>query len=687
MLRSYKYTLQNLDCANCAKKIEDRVNKDERFINVVVNFNLLELSFKTELDNPLGEIKKIVQSIEPAVMVVEEKDEEVKKDKEIYRLILAIIILGCSYFIPEGFIKNVMIIIVYGLLLYKTFLKAINKIVKSHNIDENLLITISAVGAYILGEHMEGIMVVLLYVIGKILEDKAVNKSRNEIKNLLDLKIDKAYLKINKSITEVDAKSLKVGDIVVVKKGDKIPADGIVIKGSTIIDSSHITGESVLGKIEKKASVLSGSINKGDVIEVKVTHTYYESTAYKIFMLTMNATNNKSKVETKVSKIASFYTPSVLIIASIIGVMLPLISSVTYSESIYRALTFLVISCPCAVAISVPLSYFAGIGASSRAKVLIKGSNFLDILNKCDTIVFDKTGTITKGSFKLEQIKIYDSSYTKEEVLNIIAMGEELSNHPLAKVILNEVKGKIDSNKVKNFKEIDGKGLSYKIGNKNIKVGSSLFVKTNEEANVFLSVDDKVIAGLIFNDNVKDNALDVVKELKKLNIKTIMLTGDNKSFAKMVADKIGIDEYACELLPEDKYKKLEELKKDHKIMFVGDGINDTPSLALADVGISMGEIGSNSAIEASDIVIMNDNLEGILKVLNIARKTNKIITMNLMFAIVTKLSILVLATFGFANMALAVFADTGVTLITILNTLRILKKQKKTDFNKLAKQI
>lgn len=673
MLKNYKYLLQNLDCANCAKKIEDEINKDERFKDAVVNFSLLELSFKTELTNPLEEVKKIVKKIEPDVKVQEE-NIEFKKDKEVCRLFLAIAILIISLFISDGFIKELMIIIVYGLLLYKTFIKALKKIVNSHNIDENLLITISAIGAYILGEHMEGIMVVLLYVIGKILEDKAVNKSRNEIKSLLDLKINKAYIKKGRDIEEIEAKNLKPQDIVIVKKGDAIPADGVVIKGDSLLDTSHLTGESILQKVGKNSKVLSGSINKGDILEVEVTEIYYESTAYKIFELTMNATNNKSKVETKVSKIAAFYTPAVLIIATIIGVFLPIMSNVTYSDSIYRALTFLVISCPCAIAISVPLSYFAGIGVSSRAKVLIKGSNFIDAINKCDTIVFDKTGTITSGSFKLEEIQIYNNSYSKEEVLNLIVMGEELSNHPLAKVILNEIKGKFDTSKVKNFKEIEGKGLAYKIDNKNIKVGSKAFVGTKKIANVFLSVDDEVIAGLIFNDNVKDNAEYVIMGLKELNIKTIMLTGDNKSFAKLVADKIDIDEYEYELLPEEKYKRLEELKKDHKVIFVGDGINDTPSLALADVGISMGEIGSNSAIEASDVVIMNDNLEGILNVLNIAHKTNKIITMNLIFAIVTKLSILSLATFGLANMALAVFADTGVTLITILNSLRILKK-------------
>lgn len=676
MLKSYKYMLNHLDCANCAKKIENKIARDERFKEVVVNFSLLELTFKTTLLEPLKEIQKIVKEIEPGVVITEENHKEENENGEIIRLIIAIIILTVSFWISNPFIKELMVISAYILLLYKTFLKGINKIVKTHNVDENALITISAIGAYILGERMEGVMVVFLYVVGKILEGRAVNKSRKEIKSLLDLKINKAFIKKGKIIEEIETKDIKINDIVVVKKGDVVPVDGRLLSKRAIIDTSHITGESVLEKLEANAKILSGTINKGEVIEIKVTHTYYESTAYKIFMLTMNATNNKSKVETKVSKIASFYTPLVLIMAVVIGVGLPLISNVTYSDSIYRALTFLVISCPCAIAISVPLSYFAGIGASSRAKVLVKGSNFLDILNKCNVIVFDKTGTITKGSFKINKINVYNNKYSKKEILKIIALGESLSSHPIARVILNEVDFNLNSTKVQDFQEIEGKGLTYKIDGKWIKVGSADFVGSKKTANVFLSINDEVVGSLQFNDNIKDNAEYVIMGLKELGIKTIMLTGDNKSFARIVANQINIDEYYAELLPEDKYQKLEKLKETNKVIFVGDGINDTPSLALADVGISMGEIGSNSAIEASDAVIMNDNLEGILNLLNISKKTNKIITMNLLFAIGTKLVILGLATLGFANMALAVFADTGVTLITILNSLRILKVKK-----------
>jgi len=674
MLKNYKFYIENLDCANCAKKIENEISKDSRFKNVVVNFNLMTLTFKSDILNPFPEIVNIVRRVEPDTLIYQEKKEENKKDYEIIRLFFAILLLVVSFFIKNKSIYQIILVSIYVLLLYKTVIKAVKKIVKSHHIDENLLISISAIGAYILGEHMEGIMVVLLYVIGKILEDKAVNKSRNEIKNLLDLKINYANLEENNKIRQVKSENLKINDIIVVKKGEAIPADGIIIEGETLLDTSSLTGESALAKAEVNTQVLSGSINCGDVVKIKVTHLYYESMAYKIFELTMNATNHKAKTETKVTKFAIYYTPMVLLIAILIGVTLPFMTNLTYGDSIYRALTFLVISCPCAIAISVPLSYFAGIGASSKAKVLVKGSNFLDEIPKCDTIVFDKTGTLTTGAFKIAQIDIYDKKYKRKDVLYLTGLGESFSNHPIAKVILNEITEELEIKKVKDFKEIDGKGILYQVDGKKIKVGSAKFVGTNKKANIFLSVDEKLIAGFIFDDNVKTNASHVIAELKKQKMNPMMLTGDNESFAKIVADKVGIDDYACELLPDQKFAKLEMLIKEHKVIFVGDGINDTPSIVLANVGISMGSIGTNSAIEASDVVIMNDNLEGIIHVLKIARKTNHIISMNLIFAIGTKILILILATLGYASMWAAIFADTGVTLITILNSLRILKK-------------
>ena len=673
MLKNYKYYLENLDCANCAKKIENAISEDERFQNVIVNFNTLTISFKTALDNPFNEIFKIIKRVEPDVFVYTERQDTSKQDLELLRFILALILLGISLLIPSEIIKEVLLVISYLLLLYKTFIKAIKKIIKSHNVDENALICISAIGAYILGEHMEGLMVLLLYVLGKILEDKAVNKSRNSIKDLVELKASYANLKTNKRLTKVKSENLKIGDLIVVKKGELIPVDGIVTSGTTKVDTSGLTGEATLRDILEKDQVLSGYINKGEIIEVEVTHTYYDSTAYKILELTLNATNNKAKTETFVSKIAEFYTPIVLIIAVVIGLFLPLVSAVTYQDSVYRALTFLVISCPCAIAISVPLSYFAGIGMSSKKKVLVKGSNYLDALTKCDTICFDKTGTLTTGSLELKQINVYSKEYTEEDILYLASLGEAYSNHPIAKLILSANHKKLDTLKVKKFEEIEGKGIEFEYENNRIKVGSANFCKTKKEGNIFISVNDEVIGGFIFDDHVKENANRVVNTLKSLGLKTYMFTGDNDTFAKMVASNTGIDKYKAELLPDEKFRELKNLQKDHQVIFVGDGINDAPSLLASDIGISMGNIGSNSAIEASDIVIMNDDLESIPTMLYIANKTKKIILMNLIFSIGIKILILLLAMFGIAHMAAAVFADTGVTLLAILNSLRILK--------------
>lgn len=673
MLKNYKYYLENLDCANCAKKIENAISEDERFQNVIVNFNTLTISFKTALDNPFNEIFKIIKRVEPDVFVYTERQDTSKQDLELFRFILALILLGISLLIPSEIIKEVLLVISYLLLLYKTFIKAIKKIMKSHNVDENALICISAIGAYILGEHMEGLMVLLLYVLGKILEDKAVNKSRNSIKDLVELKASYANLKTNKRLTKVKSENLKIGDLIVVKKGELIPVDGIVTSGTTKVDTSGLTGEATLRDILEKDQVLSGYINKGEIIEVEVTHTYYDSTAYKILELTLNATNNKAKTETFVSKIAEFYTPIVLIIAVVIGLFLPLVSTVTYQDSIYRALTFLVISCPCAIAISVPLSYFAGIGMSSKKKVLVKGSNYLDALTKCDTICFDKTGTLTTGSLELKQINVYNKEYTEEDILYLASLGEAYSNHPIAKLILSANHKKLDTLKVKKFEEIEGKGIEFEYENNRIKVGSANFCKTKKEGNIFISVNDEVIGGFIFDDHVKENANRVINTLKSLGLKTYMFTGDNDTFAKMVASNTGIDKYKAELLPDEKFRELKNLQKDHQVIFVGDGINDAPSLVASDIGISMGSIGSNSAIEASDIVIMNDDLESIPTMLYIANKTKKIILMNLIFSIGIKILILLLAMFGIAHMAAAVFADTGVTLLAILNSLRILK--------------
>lgn len=672
-LKNYRCYIENLDCANCAKRIEDELNAQKNIEKAIVNFSTSTITVRINSQNPLEEIRKIALKLEPGVRIYEEKKETNEKDYELVRLIVGLIIFLVTMIIDNNQIKIPFLILAYAILLYKTVKNAVKKIFKSHMVDENTLVTISAIGAFILGEYSEGFMVVFLYVTGKILEAKAVGKSRKEISNLLDMKIEKANKKVGSNIESIDSSLLEIGDICLVRKGETVPADGSIIKGESTMDTSRLTGESIPTNVKKGDTVLSGSINKGDPIEIEITKRYHDSTAYKIFELTLNATDNKSTRETTITKLARYYTPAVMILAVLTTCILYFLVGITLQDSIYRGLSFLVISCPCAIAISVPLSYFAGIGASSNSKILVKGSSVLDEVNKCNAIIFDKTGTLTEGSSSIKKIDIFDEKYTREKVLKTIAQGEALSTHPLAKIILNEYGSNIDTKDVKNFKEHEGKGISYEIKNKKIRVGSKSFVKTDKDGKFFLAIDGEVIASLDFDDNLKKNAKEIIGELKHRNIKTIMATGDSNTFAKSLAENCGIEEYKSELLPEEKYELLKETQKNHKVMFVGDGINDTPSLIESDIGISMGTIGSNSAIEVSDVVLMNDDLSGIISLLNIAKKTNNIITANLIFAIGVKISILVLATTGFANMALAVFADTGVTLLTILNSLRILK--------------
>ena len=463
-----------------------------------------------------------------------------------------------------------------------------------------------------------------------------------------------------------------------------MPLDGIVISGEGEIDNSALTGESKLLKVQKESEILSGSINVQGLLEIKVTKNYENSTVSKILNLVENATDKKAKTENFVSKAAKIYTPIILGLAAIVAIFMPIVvKGVSYSESIYKALIFLVISCPCSIAISVPLSYFSGIGKSSKNGILIKGSDYLDGIKDIGQIIFDKTGTITTGSFKVDIINVLDDNYNKEEILNYFIMGESFSNHPIAKSILKEKKRDIDLSKVKQFEEIPGKGIKYIYEDKEIKIGNSDFVeykikeKTEYRTILYLKIEEQIVANLLLIDEIKEDAKSTIKKLKELNIKTKMFTGDKEDIAKVIANKVGIDEVKFNMLPQDKYKELEKVLKQNisskKVAYVGDGINDSPVLARADIGISMGGIGSNSAIEASDIVIMTDELEKITEAIKISKKTNRIIKENLIFSIGIKILILILSVFGITDMWEAVFADVGTTLITILNTIRILK--------------
>lgn len=680
ILKKYKYRLNNLDCANCANKIEERLKKENNLSDVVVNFSSLTLSFMSNDDIKIEDISDIVTKIEPEVVVtkIDEEVKETKKNYNLIRLIIGVIIalLGLYVNFDNEIINKILIIASYVILLYRTFKVAFKMLIKSHTINENALITISAIGAYFVDKQMEGLMVIILYEIGKILEEKAVNNSRNSIKDLMNIKQDFANKVVGDKTKVINVEDVKINDILIIKKGEKIPVDGIVIEGETKLNLFSLTGESDLVNKKENDEVLSGSINEGKVIKIKATKLFNDSTVSKILSLIEDATDKKSKTETFVAKMAKYYTPIVLIISVITFICFILFTDLTTYESIYRALVFLVISCPCAIAISVPLSYFTGIGVSSKNGILVKGSNYLDLLSRVNKIVFDKTGTLTSGAFKVTSFNLLDSSYSEDYILKLYALGENLSNHPIAKSIMNYVN--IDVNeKVKNHKEIEGLGVSYTYDDKKIKIGNNKMfdIKDDGSLNIYLSIDDKIVSSLTINDGIKEGVENTLNELSKKGIETYMFTGDSKENALSISEKLNIDKVYYELLPTEKYEKLEELLNDKDVVaFIGDGINDAPSLKRADIGISMGSIGSSSAIEASDIVIMDDDISKINKAISISNKVKRIIKENLVFSIGVKILILVLSAIGIANMWQAVFADVGVTIISILNTLRIMKK-------------
>ena len=696
-MKKYEYEIAGLDCAACANEIQEGLNKNSEIKNANVNFAKMKLTYETDTLSK-EEIEKIVQSIEPAVELLEVnsknkdlKNEKVQKENRkklwlhILRLVIGAIVAGVGLYIPMPKVASTIFIVLgYAVLLFKTVKNAVKLLFKSKTINENLLITISCIGAYLVGKSSEGLMVIILYEIGKILEEKAINKTRKSISDLMDIKPEYANLKKGDEIEIVEPSEVKVGDIVVAKQGEKIPLDGVVVKGTASLNTASLTGESKPQDVDENDIVLSGSIVLEGLLEIKVTEKYENSTVSKILELVENATDKKAKTETFVNKAAKIYTPIVIGIAILVGIFLPLISNVTYggeNGSIYRALIFLVISCPCAIAISVPLCYFSGIGKSSKEGILIKGSDYLDELKDVKEIVFDKTGTLTKGQFGISKIEVYSDKYVENDVLKYVVWGESYSNHPIAKSIVRNAKN-VETKKVENYEEITGKGIKYNIDGKTVLAGNSSLVGKEDEVaestKIYLKIDDELVGAILLKDEAKHGTKEAIQALNSRGIVTKMFTGDNKKAAKQIAEELGISEFEAEMLPDQKYSELEkELEKykgtNGKVAFVGDGINDSPVLARADVGISMGGVGSGSAIEASDIVVMTDSIDRIDCAIDISKKTSKIIKQNLIFSIGVKIIVLVLSVFGVANMWEAVFADVGATLITVLNSLRILK--------------
>lgn len=696
-MKKYEYEIAGLDCAACANEIQEGLNKNPEIKNANVNFAKMKLTYETDTLSK-EEIEKIVQSIEPEVELLEvnSKSKDLKNEKaqkenrkklwlHILRLVIGAIVAGVGLYVPMPKVASTIFIVLgYAVLLFKTVKNAVKLLFKSKTINENLLITISCIGAYLVGKSSEGLMVIILYEIGKILEEKAINKTRKSISDLMDIKPEYANLKKGDEIEIVEPSEVKVGDIVVAKQGEKIPLDGVVVKGTASLNTASLTGESKPQDVDENDIVLSGSIVLEGLLEIKVTEKYENSTVSKILELVENATDKKAKTETFVNKAAKIYTPIVIGIAILVGIFLPLISNVTYggeNGSIYRALIFLVISCPCAIAISVPLCYFSGIGKSSKEGILIKGSDYLDELKDVKEIVFDKTGTLTKGQFGISKIEVYSDKYVENDVLKYVVWGESYSNHPIAKSIVRNAKN-VETKKIENYEEITGKGIKYNIDGKTVLAGNSSLVGKEDEVaestKIYLKIDNELVGAILLKDEAKHGTKEAIQALNSRGIVTKMFTGDNKKAAKQIAEELGISEFEAEMLPDQKYSELEkELEKykgtNGKVAFVGDGINDSPVLARADVGISMGGVGSGSAIEASDIVVMTDSIDRIDCAIDISKKTSKIIKQNLIFSIGVKIIVLVLSVFGVANMWEAVFADVGATLITVLNSLRILK--------------
>lgn len=676
-MKKYKYNISNLDCANCAREVLESLNENKDFKNVIVNFNTKKLIYESDKEFTLPELNKLVKEVEPDAFITDE-EVNIKKEYHFSILVVGVIIGLIGYFVKMPiYLKWILYVISYSMLLYRCIINSLKLLIKSKTINENLLITVSCLGALALKNVLEGIMVITLYTIGKILEEKAINNSRNSIKDLMDLTDKTVNIKVGKEVKNILVDDVKVGDILLVKKGEKIGVDGIIKSGTSSIDSSMLTGESEPVFIKEGDKVLSGSINLGDVILVRATSTFEDSTVSKILEMLESATDKKTKTETIVSKGSKIYTPIVLVLSILVMIVLPFFG-VNLSSSIYRGLTFLVISCPCAIAISVPLSYFTGIGVCSKNGILVKGSNYLDSLSSAKNIIFDKTGTLTNGTFKVTSIDIKDEEktdeYNKDDIMEILLMGESLSDHPIAKSIMSTSGKFVDNSRVENYKEISGKGITFVLDGKQVSIGNNKIDECTETASIHMHINGKHVASIFINDGIKENTSSVIKSLQKNDIKTYMFTGDKKDVALEIGGMLGIDEIKYEMLPTDKFKAYESVEKSGLTIFVGDGINDAPVLKRSSVGISMGSVGSDQAIEASDIVILNDDLEKIPLGISISKYTKHIIKENLIFAIGVKAVILVLSVLGLASMWLAVFADTGVTLLTILNTLRIIKK-------------
>lgn len=699
--------LEGLGCANCAAKIEEEVNRIDG-VSATINFMTKTLTVETtdkyEFNDIIQKITSIVHNHEPDVKVIDKYQDEHEQDHEQdhshhhhedggYRSSVIKIGISAIMFIlglalkENSWLELALFISAYVIVGGEVLLKAAKNITRGQVFDENFLMSIATIGAFLIGEYPESVAVMLFYQVGELFQDIAVDRSRRSIKELMDIRPDFVNLKVGNDLVVVSPEEVNVGDIIVVKPGEKIPLDGVVIEGYSTADTSALTGESIPRDLGPGSTALSGFINNNGVLTIEVTKRFGESTVAKILDLVQNASSRKAPTEKFITKFARYYTPVVVFAAIGIALIPPLIlKGATFSQWVYRALIFLVISCPCALVISIPLGFFGGIGGASRKGILVKGSNFLEALNHVETVVFDKTGTLTKGVFQVTQV-VPEGEFTKEEMLEYAAYAEAFSNHPIATSILAAYEGEIDKEKITDYEEIPGHGIKVKVDGKEVLAGNSkLMEKENISYRigdsigtiVHVAIDKKYAGYIVIADEVKGDSKDAIRELKDLGIKkTVMLTGDTKRVAEKVGKELGLDEVYSELLPTDKVEKLEEIDRAKspkgKLVFIGDGINDAPVLARADIGIAMGGLGSDAAIEAADVVIMTDEPSKIATAIRIARKTQKIVWQNIVFAIGVKLLFLLMGAFGIATMWEAVFADVGVAVIAILNSLRAMK--------------
>lgn len=603
-----------------------------------------------------------------------------------YRIVLATFLLIICLFLklPEPY-AFLMYLLPYLIVGYDVLYKAIKHLFTGQLFDENFLMSLATIGALFLGEYLESVMVMLLYQVGELFQSYAVGKSRSSITELMDIRPDYANIERDGKLEKVDPDDVKIGEIIVVKPGEKVPLDGIVREGESYLDTSRLTGESVPTHVRVKDTVLSGSVNQNGLLKIEVTKEFDESTASKILDLVENASSRKSKSENFITKFAKYYTPIVVIIAIFLAILPPiLIPNANFTDWIYRALSFLVVSCPCALVISIPLGFFGGIGGASKCGILVKGSNYLEALAQAEIVVFDKTGTLTEGVFEVQKIEAVDIS--KEELLKMATYAESFSNHPISLSLKKAYQKEIDSKLVSQAKEISGHGVEAVVENKQVLVGNDKLMKQydvnyQESGDIgtilYVAIDGKFAGTIVIADKIKQDAKRAIEDLKKNHIqKTVMLTGDKKQVAEAVAKELKMDEVYAELLPDGKVEKVEELLKSKtenaKLVFAGDGINDAPVLALSDIGIAMGGVGSDAAIEAADVVIMTDEPSKISKAIQIAKKTMRIVKENIYFAIIVKILILILTAIGIVSMWWAVFADVGVSIIAILNALRML---------------